>query len=69
MPTLSTNERDESQQIFLNFNANKIRWIADSNIINSDTFCVSGGENKVGWFIFKFFILIIFNYLIKSKKK
>ena len=40
------------QKIYLNFNANKIRWLSDSKIVPSDFFCLGSAENSVS-FIFR----------------
>jgi len=33
-----------TEKIHLNFNANKIRWLTDSKISSTDTFCIGSGE-------------------------
>ncbi len=40
------------QEIYLNFNANKIRWLRDSNISPTNIFCIGSCENLVNEFIF-----------------
>ena len=54
----------KSQNFFINFNANKVRWLADSKISPSNVFCVGSGENVV--FCLKD---IIFKCLINVIKK
>jgi hypothetical protein len=35
------------QEIYLNFNANKIRWLGDSKVSHTNIFCIGSGENLV----------------------
>lgn len=44
------------QKIYLNFNANKVRWLSDSKIAPSDFFCLGSAENAVN-FIYRYFFL------------
>lgn len=44
------NTLDKPEQIFLNFNANKIRWLSESKITPTNLFCIGSGENIVTLF-------------------
>ena len=35
------------QKTYINFNANKVRWLADSKISPTNVFCIGSGENVV----------------------
>ena len=48
-----------TEKIHLNFNANKIRWLTDSKISSTDTFCIGSGEKAVS---------IFFSRIISSNK-
>jgi hypothetical protein len=41
---------NKPQQIYLNLNASKVRWLAESKITATNTFAVGSGENPVNFF-------------------
>ena len=46
------NDDNQNVKHNLNFNANKIRWLADSKLNPTDTFVIGSGENAVSLSIF-----------------
>jgi len=41
----SSGVANQSHQIYLNFNASKIRWLTDSNVATTSVFAIGSGEN------------------------
>lgn len=41
------NDINKPEQIHLNFNASKIRWLSSSKIAPTNVFCIGSGENLV----------------------
>jgi hypothetical protein len=37
----------EPQHVYLNKNANKIRWLSDTKLSQTELFCIGFGENQV----------------------
>jgi len=44
---LNDDSTNKPERIYLNFNANKIRWLAESKITPSNVFCIGSGESLV----------------------
>lgn len=42
----------EYQKVNLDFNGSKIRWLTDSKVTPTDTFCIGSNEKRVLLFIF-----------------
>ncbi len=44
------------QKVNLEFNGNKIRWLADSNVTPTNTFCIGSGEKRVFNYYYIYFL-------------